>query len=141
MDTALILRKLENLGRCIGRIESKRPADPQLLRRDHDLQDIISVNLERAVQISVDVASHLIAESPRRSPETMAECFAALEEMGVLDKRLAARLQKAVGFRNVAVHEYQEIDWDVVFSIISRDLDDFRSYARRILEYCELGLG
>ena len=59
--------------------------------------------------------------------------------MGVLDKHLAARLQKAVGFRNIAVHEYREIDWDVAFPIISGDLGDFRSHARRVLEYCGLG--
>ncbi len=138
MDKALVLKKLEALSTCIGRIESKRPAEPGVLRQDRDLQDIITINLERAVHVCADVATHLIADTARRSPETMSECFAELRSMGVLSEALATRLQKAVGFRNIAVHEYQEIDWDVVFSIITKHIGDFRAYAAAVLAYCGL---
>jgi uncharacterized protein YutE (UPF0331/DUF86 family) len=120
----------------VERIETKRPADAEHLQRDYDLQDIITVNLERAVQYSVDVATHLIAQTSRRPPETMSECFSELRDMGVLDEALAVRLQNAVGFRNVAVNEYDDINWDIVFAIVTRNLDDFRAYARAVLRYC-----
>ena len=138
MDKALVLKKLEALRKCIERIEARRPADPATLRKDYDLQDIITVNLERAVHVCVDLAAHLISDSARPSPETMSECFVELRAMKVLDGGLSARLQKAVGFRNIAVHEYQEIDWDIVFSIATRNLDDFRAYAAAVLAYCGL---
>ena len=140
MDKALVLKKLQALRRCVDRIESKRPDDPLPLRSDYDLQDILSVNLERAVQACVDVAAHLISDTSRPSPETMAGCFAELRAMTVLDDALADRLQKAVGFRNIAVHEYQEIDWDIVFSIVTKNLDDFRAYARAVMAHCGLAL-
>lgn len=99
----------------------------------------VAVARERAVQTSVDIASHLIADSSRPVPDTMGGCFAALEAMGIIEPALALRMQKAVGFRTIAVHEYEEIDWDVVYSIASRNLDDFRASARRILEHCGIG--
>ena len=56
MDKDVMNRKLESLRRCIARIESKRPITPDILRSNDDLQDIIALNLERAVQTCVDMA-------------------------------------------------------------------------------------
>ena len=53
MDRDILLRKLDSLARCIRRIESKRPRTIEELNSDIDLQDILSVNLERAVQLCV----------------------------------------------------------------------------------------
>ena len=53
----VVRRKLESLRRCIVRIEEKRPVSVEILKTDYDIQDIISLNLERAIQISVDIGS------------------------------------------------------------------------------------
>jgi uncharacterized protein YutE (UPF0331/DUF86 family) len=69
----------------------------------------------------------------------MSECFAELHGMGAIDEALASRMQKAVAFRNIAVHEYQQIDWDVVFSIVTRHMTDFREYAAAVMAHSGLG--
>lgn len=130
MERDVVLRKLESLRRCIGRIESKRPTDARALEQDYDLQDIISVNLERAIQTTVDIASILLAERGEGTPATMGEAFPLLADSGIIPADLADRLRKAVGFRNISVHQYEKIDWAIVFGIVSTRLDDFRSFAR-----------
>ena len=75
MDKRIILYKLESLDRCIERLKSKKPSDIETFRTDHDLQDIIVLNLERAVQMCVDIASYIIAELEVRAPMTMSESF------------------------------------------------------------------
>lgn len=72
MDRRVVLDKLESLRRCIQRIESKRPDTLEALQADLDLQDILSLNLTRAVQVSVDVAAHLVADLDVPAPDTMA---------------------------------------------------------------------
>lgn len=57
-----------------------------------------------------------------------------LERHGVLDGDLAERLRRAVGFRNVSVHEYDEVDWRLVYRLVSERLGDFRSFVSRISE-------
>lgn len=99
---------------------------------DRDLQDIICINLERAVQICVDLASHIIAESEMQAPGSMGECFEQLRKHNMLSDELAARMKKAVGFRNISVHAYQEINWEVVYSIITKRLIDFVDFAKAI---------
>ena len=132
MDSDVIGAKLESLRRCVQRIKGKTPASADVLIRDSDLQDIICVNLERAVQICVDLASHIIAESDMPAAGSMAESFELLRRINIISGELAARMKKAVGFRNVAVHAYQEINWEIVYSIITTRLSDFVDFAKAI---------
>jgi uncharacterized protein YutE (UPF0331/DUF86 family) len=133
VDTDLLLTKIESLRKCIARIEEKRPADSSILHSDLDLQDIISVNLERAVQQCVDIAAIIIADTENPPPATMSSSFTMLAEYGYIDHDLSENLRSAVGFRNIAVHEYYKIDWEIVFSIISNSLDDFRKFAAVVM--------
>ncbi len=128
MENDVILKKIDSLGRCISRIEEKCPKTVEELKQNYDLQDILSVNIERAVQLSVDIGSHLLAEKGIGAPDTMGEVFSLLTEESVIPKELAERLTKSVGFRNISVHEYERIDWDIVFAIASKHVDDFKRY-------------
>ena len=135
VDTELLLTKIESLRKCIHRIEQKRPSNADILYSDIDIQDIISVNLERAVQQCVDIAAIIISGMEITPPATMASAFESLAERKIIDKELSERLKKAVGFRNIAVHEYDRINWDIVYSIITVNIDDFRKFTSAILVF------
>lgn len=130
MDREVVEQKLESLRRCLLRIEAKCPADASTLVADIDLQDIISLNLSRAVQISVDVGAHLIAGMEVPPPDTMGQTFDLLAQAGVISNELAGSLKKAVGFRNIAVHNYENINWEIVHSIVKYHLKDFSEFAK-----------
>jgi len=130
MDREVIEQKLESLRRCLRRIETKCPAEAATLAADIDLQDIVSLNLSRAVQISVDIGAHLIAGMEVSPPDTMGQTFDLLAQQGVLNIELASSLKKAVGFRNIAVHSYESINWDIVHSIVKFHLADFSEFAK-----------
>jgi hypothetical protein len=87
-DRHVIEDKLERLRRCVQRIEQKRLSTPEALATDYDLQDILSVNLERAVQLCVDIAAHIIADREVSAPTTMAAAFEALHTLHVLSSDL-----------------------------------------------------
>ena len=130
MDREVVEQKLESLRRCLRRIETKCPADAATLAADIDLQDIVSLNLSRAVQISVDIGAHLIAGMEVPPPDTMGQTFDFLAQEGVLNNELASSLKKAVGFRNIAVHNYESINWEIVHSIVKYHLADFTGFAQ-----------
>lgn len=132
MDREVIEQKIESLRRCIFRIKEKCPPDLETLESDPDLQDIITLNLTRAVQLCVDIGAHLIADMETPPPDTMGLTFDALEQMGVINEGLATQLKKAVGFRNIAVHNYDVIDWKIVHIIARQHLGDFADFARVI---------
>lgn len=125
----MIDRKLESLRRCLARIRDKCPAGADQLGRDADAQDIIAINLTRAVQLAVDIGAHLIAATAEPAPETMGQTFDILAAQGIITAELAMSMKKAVGFRNIAVHSYDTIDWAIVHAIATRNLPDFDAYA------------
>ena len=59
----------------------------------------------------------------------MGQAFDALAGAGLISSDLARCLKKAVGFRNLAVHDYGAIDWHIVHGICRNNLDDFRDFA------------
>ena len=132
MASTIILTKLDSLHRCLSRIEAKSPASLEILESDLDIQDIITLNLTRAVQICVDIATHVLADFNTPPPTTMAESFERLHQLKIISEETSVRLKKAVGFRNVSIHEYQNIDWLIVYKIITEQLDDFKDFARQV---------
>lgn len=134
MNRELIDRKLESLARCVSRIEDRVPESAEDLAEDYDAQDIIAVNLERAVQMCVDIAAHILADGSRPIPETMREQFVTLAEEGVLDPDLGDALARAVGLRNLAVHDYTALDWMRLHAFLPDAIADLRRFAAQFLD-------
>lgn len=130
MDASVVDTKLESLRRCIARVEARCPATADELAREIDAQDIVALNLSRAVQLCVDLALHRLSKTGQTTPATMGAAFDELAHIGTINADLAQRMKSAVGFRNLAVHQYEAMDWRIVHAICTKHLDDFRSFAR-----------
>ncbi|AJD48534.1 hypothetical protein A167_01362 [Alcanivorax sp. S71-1-4] len=133
MDRVVISEKLESLRRCLARLKAKCPDTPEALQGDLDAQDIVSLNLTRAIQLCVDIATHWLADHDELIvPRTMGEAFTRLAEGGLIGQDLAMNMRRAVGFRNIVVHNYGDIDWQIVHALCTQRMDDFRRYAQAI---------
>jgi len=131
MGEQFIAQKLESLRRCIQRVESKLPDSVETLLTDLDAQDIVSLNLTRALQMSVNIASHWLAgHSKSTAPKTMEEAFEALANSGTIGPELAVRMQNLAGLRNLIIHNYDDVNWEIVFAICHYHLADFREFAK-----------
>ncbi len=71
MDRLILAEKLESLRRCVARVEARRLPSAEDLATDADVQDIVSLNLMRAVQLCVDIALHVLGDTGQRPPATM----------------------------------------------------------------------
>jgi len=67
-------------------------------------------------------------------PQESREAFAILEEGGFLASDLSGRLQRMVGFRNIAIHDDQELSLDILQSIVEHRLSDFTQFTERVLK-------
>jgi len=137
MNTDVIYYKLEILARYVDRIQSKTPDSSDILAKDFDSQDIILMNLQRAVKICVDIAAYILANSNIPPPMTMVDAFYQLRMLEIITKETSEKMQKSVGFRNIAIHEYDTINWEFVFSILCNHVGDFRLYAKEIFDWVE----
>lgn len=127
MDRDLLLAKLATIERCLNRITSVT-ASPGLIQVDRD--DIVVLNLQRAIQAVIDSAAHIVSSKGYGLPDTIAAEFTLLAKHGDISPQLAERLRKMVGFRNIAVHEYETLDPAIVEAIVRKHLQDLKDYAQ-----------
>lgn len=126
----VILAKVEIIERCLKRVRDVYAGDPVNLHQDLTRQDSILLNLERACQASIDLALRIVALRGLGLPRESREAFALIEQAGVIDHELAVALQRMVGFRNLAVHNYRQIDLLVVQRLIENRLEDLARFCR-----------
>lgn len=128
VDSDLILAKAGSVKRHLRRVIEKRNTDLQTFLEDIDRQESILFNLQMAVQNCIDIAAHIISEEGFGVPGSTSEMFYLLEENGYLDRNHTEKMVKAVGLRNLIVHEYSKIDLAKVFEIAQNDIEDLNEY-------------
>lgn len=133
MPDDVILNKAEIIERCIRRVKETYAGDPEAFMAEYLKQDAIVLNLERACQAAIDLGMRWVRLETLGIPKDSRDAFSLLLERGCIGPELAESLKKMVGFRNIAVHDYREIDFRIVKAIIERDFPDFRELIRMAL--------
>ena len=134
LDRDVVLAKLTTIERCLARIQEVRNRSEL---RPIDVTDLTALNLQRAVQAAMDLASHIVASEGFGLPAVAGDAFLLLAERDVLTPELAERLRRMVGFRNIAIHEYSRLNPDVVDGIVRDRLGDLRELMARARELLE----
>jgi uncharacterized protein YutE (UPF0331/DUF86 family) len=138
VDKDLILAKAGSVKRHLNRIFEKRNIDLKTFLKDIDIQESILFNIQMAVQNCIDIAAHIVSDEGFGVPGSTNEMFYLLEENGYLDNEITEKMVKAVGLRNLVVHEYSKIDLDRIFEVAQKDITDLKEYLKSIFK--KLGL-
>jgi uncharacterized protein YutE (UPF0331/DUF86 family) len=133
-DKDIVLAKIAAIQKCLRRIKDVTGLDPDRLD-EPDAQDIFVLNLQRAAQSAIDLATHIIASEGLGIPDTIRGNFVLLEHAKVITKTLSRKMQSMVGFRNIAIHDYQAIDVDVLKAILAKHLKDLEQFYTTILTH------
>jgi uncharacterized protein YutE (UPF0331/DUF86 family)/predicted nucleotidyltransferase len=119
----------QQVERSLRRIDEVYAGDPSNLHDDFTKQDSILLNIKRACQAAIDMALRVIRLKQLGLPKESREAFLLLEQHGILPPDLSRSLQAMVGFRNIAVHNYRQLDLQKVSAIIHQRLPDLRRFA------------
>lgn len=97
-----------------------------------DVKGALERYLYLAIQSAIDLAEAIIAHKEFRKPATMAEAFFILNEEGFIPAKLTGKLSRMAGFRNIIVHDYEKIDYDIVLDILHNRLQDIDNFLKKI---------
>lgn len=125
----VLINKAAIIERCLKRINEEYVGHEEMLFTDFTRQDSIILNLQRACEAAIDGGMYLVRQNKLGMPQSSRDVFDILESNGLVDGNLSHNLQKMVGFRNVAVHSYQELNLEILRSILGQHLEDFRAFA------------
>ncbi len=134
MNRDLLIAKADTVHRCIGRISQTLQGDFERLE-DMDCQDITVLNLQRAIQGVVDMGAYLQAFLEAPVPRTVKEHFRILADQGVISKELEKKMVSMAGFRNIAVHSYQELNLHILKAVCREHLIDLEEFCRVALAF------
>lgn len=121
------LNKAAIIRRCLRRIAEEYRNDPSRLD-DFTIQDSVVLNLLRACEAAIDLAMHRVAQGRLGIPQSSRDAFELLAQNAILSIPSATAMKHMVGFRNIAVHSYQNLQLPILQSILEKHLVDFESY-------------
>lgn len=133
MPDDVVINKVASLERCIERIRAVYAGKEFNLYQDLTTQDSILLNLQRACEISIDLAMHVVRKRTLGVPQDSRDAFDLMQTHALLDEPVATAMKRMVGFRNVAIHEYDKLNLDIVKSIITTKLDDILMFGKQLL--------
>jgi uncharacterized protein YutE (UPF0331/DUF86 family) len=118
----------------VRRAREEYTTDPAGFSSDFTRQDAAILNIQRACEAALDLGQHLIRRDRLGVPQSSRDVFALLARAGYVPETLAMNLQRMVGFRNIAVHDYASLQLPIVVRIVEIHLDEFLSFTRTLLQ-------
>ena len=128
VDRDLIIAKAGSIQKHLKRIAAKSDVDINSFLSDVDRQEVISFNLHLVIENCIDIAAHIISEEGYGMPGSASDMFYLLEENSFVDRKLTEKMVKAVGLRNLIVHEYAKVDLGRLYQIVQKDIGDIKDF-------------
>lgn len=128
------LNKATTIERCLQRINEEYVGFEKEFKTNYTKQDAILLNIQRACEAAIDMATHIIRVRGLGIPQGSRDVFVLLEKAKIIPAELSHKLQMMVGFRNIAVHNYTELDLAIVQAVIEKELTVFLELNRVVLQ-------
>ena len=133
MADDVLINKAATIERCVRRAREEYAHNPATFATDYTRQDAAILNIQRACEAALDMGQHLVRREKLGVPQSARDVFALLAHGGWITQALAESLKHMVGFRNIAVHDYQAMQLPITVSIIQTHLDEFLQYSQALL--------
>ena len=134
MADDVLINKAATIERCVARAREEYFSDPASFASNFTRQDAAILNIQRACEAALDMGQHLIRRERLGVPQSARDVFALLAQAGRIELPLAQGLQRMVGFRNIAVHDYKTLQLPITVAIIEKHLDEFLQYSKALLQ-------
>jgi uncharacterized protein YutE (UPF0331/DUF86 family) len=126
----VVLSKINIIKNCLMAIERASLEE----KDEFFLLSIYELNLQRAVQACIDLAHVVLAKEGLGLPNSYRQAFELLKKFKVISSELSGKLIAMVGFRNISVHDYEEIKPEIVHGIVKDHLKDFEEFYSLIFQ-------
>ncbi|RCK76506.1 MAG: hypothetical protein IGBAC_0868 [Ignavibacteriae bacterium] len=134
IDKQRILAKIDELDKYLYEIQSIAPKDFEDFKRIE-----IKRSSERLLQLSIeciiDICKIIVSNLKLGLPSEENDLFDKMEREKIITEEMALILKEMKGFRNILVHEYTEVDDEIVYSVIKNRLDDFKKFKKQIIDW------
>jgi len=125
---SIIENKISSTQKYLSMLADFKKYSKEEIERDVNLKGALERYLYLAIQSSIDLSEAVVSFKELRKPSSMAESFQILEENKIISRELSDNLVKMTGFRNIVAHDYEKINYDIVFDVLNNRLDDIKEF-------------
>ena len=134
MPDDVLINKAATIERCVARAQEEYSADPESFATNFTRQDAAILNIHRACEAALDMGQHIIRRERLGVTQSARDTFTLLQQGSWISEPVAEQMKRMVGFRNVAVHDYQALQLPITTNILTQHLNDFLAYSRQMLK-------
>lgn len=134
MRDDVLINKAATIERCVARAREEFDHDPTTFGTNFSRQDAAVMNIQRACEAALDMGHYIIRRDRLGVPQSARDVFDILAQAKLIDLALAESLKRMVGFRNIAVHDYQKLLMPITVKVITEHLVEFLQYSEQMLK-------
>ena len=129
---SIIENRISSAQKYLSVLDGFKKYSKEEIEKDINLKGALERYLYLAIQSAIDLSEAVISFKELRKPSSMAENFQILEENKIINLELCGELVKMTGFRNIVAHDYEKINYDIVFDVLNNRLDDIKEFISAI---------
>jgi len=131
-NLSIIENKISSGKKYLKILERYQKYSQEEIENDIDRRGAVERYLYLAAQSAIDLADTVIAYKNFRKPTTLSESFHILEENGIISPELTEKMVKMTGFRNVVAHDYEKINYGIIYDVLKNRLGDIEIFLEKI---------
>ena len=129
----ILKRKLSQIKKYFAILEPLQKYDKEKIQNDEIIYGAVERYLYLLCQATIDFAEAVISHVNLRKPGTYGEVFEILAEgNSLISKEISLKMKNMSGFRNILAHEYGEVDFEKLYTILTKDIDDIKEFVGEI---------
>ncbi|MBI3583321.1 MAG: DUF86 domain-containing protein [Nitrospinae bacterium] len=129
---AVIENKVSAVKRYLKILRRYKKYSREDIEGNIDTRGAVERYLYLVSQASIDLAEAVIAYKDFRKPATMSESFYILNEEDIISDRITEKMVRMVGFRNIMAHDYEKVNYDIVYEVLQKRLKDIEEFIKKV---------
>ena len=135
VDKDIIMAKLGKLQQYLNYLRELRKSSFEDFMSDFKITGAVERYLQVSIECMIDIGNEIISSLQLQRPERYRDIPYILARSGVMPERFADTMASMIGFRNLLVHDYADINLKLVYEFLQTKLTDFEEFIRHIVEW------
>ncbi|MBU1091310.1 DUF86 domain-containing protein [Patescibacteria group bacterium] len=128
----IIENKISSVQKYLDILEKYKKYSKKEIQNDVDIKGAVERYLYLATQATIELAGAVVSFKNLRKPSTLRESFQILNEKDIIKIELMEKMTSMVGFRNTIAHDYEDLDYGIVYDVLQNKLKDIKEFQETI---------
>ncbi len=135
MDKERVLAKIDELDSYRKELAEVMPKEYEDYAGSTEAKRACERLLHIMIETAIETCALMVKELKLGLPGNEEDFFSKLRKEGILSPGLTGKLKSMKGFRNILVHRYGEVDDELVFGFLKKNLKDFDVFRKEIVTF------